>query len=89
MTQNVRLSWQRQLFRASPKNAFPTDKKPSIFTGKARHRQLISGLPQEHEGMSSRALADLASVIEHVGLIQTRFLAAATVPCDLGKVHLK
>ena len=31
--------------------AFPTNKKPSILTGKARHRHEISGLPQEHEGM--------------------------------------
>ena len=63
--------------------AFPTNKKPSIFTGKARHRHVISGLPQVHEGMWSRALTYLASVTEHVGLIQTRFLTAATVQCDL------
>ena len=38
-------------------------------------------LPQEHEGMWSRALTYFSSVIEHVGLIQTRFLTAATVSC--------
>ena len=40
-----------------------------------------SGLPQEREGMWSRALTYFSSVTEHVGLIQTRFPTAATVSC--------
>ena len=31
--------------------ALPMDKKPSIFTYGKAHRHVISGLPQEHEGM--------------------------------------
>ena len=40
-----------------------------------------SGLPQEREEIWSRALTYFSSVIEHVGLIQTRFPTAATVSC--------
>ena len=40
---------------------------------------MISGLPQELEGMRSCALTYLVSVIDHVGLIQILFLTEATV----------
>ena len=40
---------------------------------------MISGLLQKHEGMWSRVLPYLVSVINHVGLIQICFLTAATV----------
>ena len=61
-------------------HAFPKVKKPSIFTyRKARHRQIISGLRQEREGMWLHALTFLASVVHHMGFIQIRFSTAATV----------
>ena len=59
-------------------NVFPTDKKPVSFTcGKA----VKACHCQEREGMWSRALTYLASVIDHVGLIPIRSLTAATVSC--------
>ena len=61
-------------------HAFPTNKKPSIFTyRKSHHLHVISGLPQEHEGMRANALTYLASVIDHMGLIQIHFSTTATV----------
>ena len=60
--------------------AFPTDKN-FPFLLKEKPAIAMWSLPQEREGMWSRARPYLASVIEHVGLIQTRFLTAATVSC--------
>ena len=59
--------------------AFPTDNKNLPFLLEEKPAIAMWSLPQEHEGLWSRALTYLASVIEHVGLIQTRFLTAATV----------
>lgn len=61
---------------------FPRIKKPPIFTyRRVHHRQVFSGLPQECEGMQSHALTYLASVIDHVSLIQIHSSTAATVSC--------
>ena len=62
--------------------AFPTDKN-FPFLLKEKPAIAMWSLPQEREGMWSRVRPYLASVIEHVGLIQTRFLTAATVSCVL------
>ena len=69
---------------------FPWIKKPSIFAYRqARHGHVISGLPQECEGMWSHALTYLVSVIDHMGLSQTHFSTAVTVLCVSEKtVHL-
>ena len=59
--------------------ASPIDKKTIFTYRKSFPLHVISGLPQEHEEMRSRAFTYLAPVIDHVGLIEICFSTAATV----------